>query len=323
MTCGGLSTTGGARARSVADMSTTFRLNADANLPAVGFGTYLIDDADAAEVVANAIRIGYRHIDTAEGYHNEGGVGAGIASAIAEGVVTRDELFVTAKVFPGNAAWGSPVKDRAAIIASLDGTLDRLGLSHVDLYLIHAPFAGAQRVEQWQALTELRAQGKTTAIGVSNFSAAHIEELRDAGLPLPDANQIELHPWSQKHELVAFLRANGIQPIAYSSLIPLSTWREAAGESAKSDDMRADGARTDSPLKAIAARHGVTEAQVLLRWALQLGYAVLPKSTNQARMAQNLDVFSFELSSEDLDGIATMDRGDGVAWRTGDPMLQG
>lgn len=304
-------------------MSTTVRLNADTDLPVVGFGTYLIDDADAADLVASAVRAGYRHIDTAEGYDNEAGVGAGIAAAIADGVITRDELFVTTKVFPGNEAWGSPIKDRAATIASLDASLERLGLDHVDLYLIHAPFAGTRRVEQWQALIDLQQQGKTRAIGVSNFSQAHIEELRAAGLPLPDADQIELHPWSQKHELVAFLRANGIQPIAYSSLIPLSTWREAKGNSAKSDEMRADGARTDSPFKEMAVRYGVTEAQVLLRWAVQQGYAVLPKSADPERMAQNLDLFSFEISEEDMRAIEAMDRGAGVAWQTGDPLLQG
>lgn len=304
-------------------MSTTFQLNAGTDLPAVGFGTYLIDDADAADVIASAVKAGYRHIDTAEAYGNEAGVGAGIAAAIADGVITRDDLFVTTKVFPGNEAWGSPIKDHAATIASLDASLERLGLDHVDLYLIHAPFAGTRRVEQWQALIDLQQQGKTTAIGVSNFSEAHIEELRAAGLPLPDADQIELHPWSQKHELVAFLRANGIQPIAYSSLIPLSTWRETKGNSAKSDEMRADGARADSPFKEMASRYGVSEAQILLRWAVQRGYAVLPKSANPERMAQNLDLFSFEISEQDMRTIEAMDRGEGVAWQTGDPMLQG
>lgn len=303
-------------------MSTSFPLTNNVALPAVGFGTYLLEDDEAADVVLAAIRAGYRHIDTAEGYHNERGVGAGIARAIAEGMITRDELFVTAKVFPGNEAWGSPIKDYAATRASLDGSLERLGLDEVDLYLIHAPFAGAQRVEQWRALVDLERDGKTRTIGVSNFSAAHIEELRAAGLPLPAANQIELHPWSQKHELVDVLRANEIRPIAYSSLIPLSTWRAEKGESAKSDEMRADGARSDSAFKAMASRYGVTEAQVLLRWAVQQGYAVLPKSSNPERMAQNLDLFSFTLSDADMREIEAMDRGPGVAWRTGDPMLQ-
>lgn len=304
-------------------MSTGFPLTNNVALPAVGFGTYLLEDDEAAGVVAAAIRAGYRHIDTAEGYHNETGVGAGIAEAIADGVITRDELFVTAKVFPGNEAWGSPIKDYAATQASLDASLERLGLDDVDLYLIHAPFAGAQRVEQWQALVDLQRDGKTRTIGVSNFSATHIEELRAAGLPMPAANQIELHPWSQKHDLVDFLRANQIQPIAYSSLIPLSTWRAEKGESAKSEEMRADGARSDSAFKAMASRYGVTEAQVLLRWAVQQGYAVLPKSSNPERMAQNLDLFSFTLSEEEMSEIEAMDRGHGVAWRTGDPMLQG
>jgi 2,5-diketo-D-gluconate reductase A len=288
-------------------------------IPVVGFGTYLIPDADASGAVTAALDAGYRHVDTAEAYENETGVGSAVAAALDAGLA-RDELFVTTKLFPGNPAWGAPAKTFDTTIESLDASLERLGLDHVDLYLIHAPLTPDQRVDQWRALVELREQGKTRAIGVSNFSQAHIEELLAAGLPRPDANQIELHPWSQKRELVDYLRATGIAPIAYSSLVPLSTWRVAEGhDSAKTDDMQAAGEAADSPFAAMAAKHGVTEAQVLLRWGVQQGYAVLPKSTNPERIRQNVDLFSFALDDEDTASIAGMDRGAGVAWPIGDP----
>jgi 2,5-diketo-D-gluconate reductase A len=171
-----------------------------------------------------------------------------------------------------------------------------------------------------EALVDLKAQGRARTIGVSNYTEAHIEEIRAAGLPLPQANQLELHPWSQKPALVAFLKTEGILPIAYSSLVPLSTWRVEPGqESAKTDAMKADGADGTSPIKAVAARHGVSEAQVLLRWAIQLGYPVLPKSLKPERMRQNIDIFSFALDADDLDRLARLDKGAGVAWATGDP----
>lgn len=291
-------------------------LNADVHLPLVGFGTYLVPDEDAAAVVGEALRAGYRHIDTAEGYGNETGVG----QAIRQSGLPRDEIFVTTKLWPGNAAWGQTPKDTAATIASLDASLQRLGLDHVDLYLVHAPYAPEDRLAQWAGLVELQRQGKARAIGVSNFTGAHIEALVAAGLPRPQANQVELHPWSQKPELVAWLHEHGIAPIAYSSLIPLSTWRAAPGQSsAKTEQMKADGERADSPFRRMAQAHGVSEAQVLLRWAVQQGIAVIPKSTSPARMRQNLDLYSFELTAAEMAELATMDRGAGVAWAVGDP----
>lgn len=289
------------------------------HLPAVGFGTYLINEHDASGAVTAALDAGYRHVDTAEAYENEGGVGRAISAASAAGL-GRDELFVTTKLFPGNPAWGAPAKTFDTTIDSLDTSLERLGLDHVDLYLIHAPLTPDERVDQWRALVHLREQGKTRAIGVSNFSQIHIEELLEAGLPRPDANQIELHPWSQKQVLVDYLRATGIATIAYSSLVPLSTWRAAEGhDSAKTSDMQADSEATDSPFAVMAAKYGVTEAQVLLRWGVQQGYAVLPKSTNPVRIRENADLFSFELDDEDMTAIRGMDRGAGVAWPVGDP----
>lgn len=299
----------------------TRRLTEDMEIPYLGFGTYLIPNDQAAAAVGEALRAGYRHIDTAEGYRNEVGVGTAIAQALASGGgLTRRDLFVTTKLWPGNPAWGQQAKTTESTIASLNQSLERLGLDHVDLYLIHAPFERDQRLAQWRGMVELQEKGKTRAIGVSNFSRRHIEELREAGLPLPAANQIELHPWSQKPELVRYLSDNGITPIAYSSLIPLSTWRTAEGQAgAKTAEMKAEGERADTPFKVMAKKYSVSEAQVLLRWAIQKRYPVLPKSTDPARIRQNADVFSFDIDDEDMAAIEKMDRGDGIAWASGDP----
>lgn len=288
-------------------------------MPAVGYGTYLIDDAQAAESVAEALNVGYRHIDTAEGYGNESGVGR----AVRKSGLPRDEVFLTTKLWPGNAAWGSPIKGYADTIEALDASLDRLDMDYVDLYLIHAPFAGVQRLEQWEALEELRRQGKARSIGVSNFSVANLEEIRKAGMPTPSVNQIELHPWSQKPDLTAYMQQRDIAPVAYSSLVPLAQWRVAEGqESAKSDAMRQAGARDDSPFKTLAAKYQVTEAQLLLRWGLQKGYGILPKSTDPSRIRQNIDLFAFEIDDDDMAAVALMDQGAGVAWASGDPIIQ-
>jgi 2,5-diketo-D-gluconate reductase A len=270
--------------------------------------------------VSAAIRAGYRHVDTAEGYDNESGVGAGIKQALESEGLARSDLFVTTKLWPGNPAWGQPTKTTESTVTSLDQSLERLGLEYVDLYLIHAPFGHEQRLAQWRGLVECRRLGKARAIGVSNFSVKHIEELKSAGLPLPAANQIELHPWSQKPELVTYLSDNAITPIAYSSLVPLSTWRSAAGQaSAKTEQMKIEGEQADAPFKVMAKKYGVSEAQILLRWAVQKDYPVIPKSTDPYRIRSNADIFSFNIDDKDMAAIAKMDRGDGVAWAMGDP----
>jgi len=298
----------------------TRTLTADVEIPYLGFGTYLIADDEAAAAVGEAIRAGYRHIDTAEAYQNESGVGAGIARALESEGLTRADLFVTTKLWPGNPAWGQQAKTTESTVTSLEKSLERLGLDYVDLYLIHAPFERDQRLAQWRGLVELKRQGKARAIGVSNFSIKHIEELRSAGLPMPAANQIELHPWSQKPELVRYLEDNSITPIAYSSLVPLSTWRSAEGQhSAKTDQMKAEGEQADAPFKVMAEKYGVGEAQVLLRWAIQKGYPVLPKSTKADRIRKNADIFGFDIDDQDMAAIEKMDRGDGLAWAMGDP----
>ncbi len=302
----------------------TRALTPDAAIPFLGFGTYLIPDDEAADAVHAALRAGYRHVDTAEFYANEAGVGTGIRRGLESEGLARRDVFVTTKLWPGNAAWGQTPKTTQTTIASLDESLARLGMDYVDLYLIHATFDREQRLAQWRGLVELQQQGKARAIGVSNFSIAHLKDLEAAGLPRPHANQIELHPWSQKPELVRYLDDHGIVPIAYSSLVPLSTWRTAEGHaSGKTSAMKAEGERADSPFRAMAAKHGVSEAQVLLRWAIQRGFPVLPKSTKPERIRQNADLFSFALDDADVAAIATMDRGDGVAWGATDPTTFG
>lgn len=295
---------------------TTFALNKETAIPAVGFGTYLISDDDAEGAIMSAIAAGYRHIDTASGYRNEESVGAGIRNGLEAEGLSRTELFVTAKLWPGNPAWGDAPKTGTQTIVECNASLSRLGLDYVDLYLIHAPYGGDMRLEQWRALLELQASGKVRSVGVSNFNESHLDEIAAAGLPMPDANQIELHPWSQKPGLLAHMAKHDIAPIAYSSLVPLSTWRTEPGQdSAKTDEMKAD----NTAFKDMAEKYGVSEAQLLLRWGVQNGYAVLPKSLNPERMRQNLDLFTFTIDDADMAQMATMDRGDGVAWATGDP----
>lgn len=300
----------------MAETHLAFPLNDSTTIPAVGFGTYLISNEDAEHAVSAAISSGYRHIDTAAGYQNEEKVGLGITSGMSAAGISRDNVFITTKLWPGNPAWGDAPKTGEQTIAECNASLARLGLDYVDLYLIHAPYGGDKRLDQWRALLELQQAGKARAVGVSNFNQSHLEEIKSADLPMPDANQIELHPWSQKPDLIAYMAENGIAPIAYSSLVPLATWRiEEGQDSAKTEQMKADG----GAFQTMAKKYNVSEAQLLLRWGVQNGYAVLPKSLNLQRMRQNIDLFSFTIDEADIEQIKTMDRGDGVAWASGDP----
>lgn len=291
------------------------RLNASTVIPTIGFGTYLIDDDAVRDAVCAAISEGYRHIDTAASYQNEKGVGEAIGAACATGNLDRGEIFVTTKFAPG---WvGDPPKDKTRTLADANESLARLGMDHVDLYLIHAPFGGSERLNQWRALLELQQAGKARSIGVSNYNREQLEEIHRAGLPMPEANQLELHPWSQKPDLIAFMQDHEILPIAYSCLVPLSNWRHEPGqESSKSAQMQADA----DVFARYAAQYGVSEAQFLLRWGVQSGFAVLAKSLNRERMRTNLDIGSFSIAEADMRAIAEMDRGAGVAWASGDPL---
>lgn len=196
------------------------------NMPLVGFGTYQLSIGEAEASVKEALKAGYRHIDSAEGYKNEEGTGR----AIKASGLSRDEFFLTTKLFPGNKQWGAPEKTYEQTIETLKKQLRDLQLDYVDLYLIHAPLAEL-RLEQWKALVELKKLGLTRYIGVSNYDETRINEILNAGMPKPEANQIEFHPINTQPGLSGFMEENSIAPIAYSSLAPLANWRRAGGRS--------------------------------------------------------------------------------------------
>jgi 2,5-diketo-D-gluconate reductase A len=289
-------------------------------VPRIGLGTYNMNSQEAEDMTYAAIKYGYRHIDTAAVYRNEDGVGRALKKIYEDTDLKRSDLTITTKLWPGGLVKVDRVKNNVGAIKSLDKSLRNLDVDYVDLYLIHSPHAKKQRLEQWETLLTQQEQGKMKNVGVSNWGIHHIEELNNKGYPLPSANQIEIHPWSQKPELVSYLKENDIDIIAYSSLVPLSTWRHKDGEnSLKTNEMYKDGNNLESPFKKLASQYDVTEAQVLLKWALQLGYAVLPKSIRIDRMQDNFDL-DFKINEEDMNLIEQLDRGGSVTWEYGDPL---
>tara|TARA_B100001778_G_scaffold439_1_gene356 strand:- start:222 stop:1124 length:903 start_codon:yes stop_codon:yes gene_type:complete len=289
-------------------------------VPRIGLGTYNMNSQEAEDMTYAAIKYGYRHIDTASVYRNEDGVGKALKRIYEDTDIKRSDLTITTKLWPGGLVKVDRVKNNVGTIKSLDKSLRNLDDDYIDLYLIHSPHAKSKRLEQWETLLKQQDQGKVKNIGVSNWGINHIEELIDKEYPLPSANQIEIHPWSQKPELVSYLKENGIDIIAYSSLVPLSTWRHKDGEnSLKTDKMYKDGNDLESPFKILASKYQVTEAQVLLKWALQLGYAILPKSIQIDRMQDNFEL-DFIIDEDDMKLIEQLDRGDSVTWEYGDPL---
>lgn len=250
-------------------------------IPQVGFGVFKIPDEEVTAAVSAALSLGYRHIDTASVYGNEKGTGAAIkASGIA-----REELFVTTKL-------ARTEMGRDNTFREFDASLERLGLDYVDLYLIHWPVPSQDLyVETWQALLEIRQSGRARSVGVSNFQIPHLERLAAETGELPVINQIELHPFLPQAELRAFHKEHGIVTQAWS---PLAKGGEHLN---------------DRVLVEVAEKHGRTPAQVLLRWHIQLGNVVIPKSVSPSRMALNLAIFDFELSPEDFSLLATLNSG--------------
>jgi 2,5-diketo-D-gluconate reductase A len=249
-------------------------------IPQLGFGVFLVPPGETEASVSTAPETGYRHVDTARSYENEGEVG----TAIARSGIARDDLFIATKL------WNSD-QGRDAALKAFDASLERLGLDHVDLYLIHWPAPGADRyVDSWRALQEIHASGRARAVGVSNFGVPHLQLLLDETGVTPAINQIELHPNLPQAELRAFHAEPGIATEAWSPL--------------------ARGGLLEDPVVAkLAAKHGRTPAQVILRWHLQLGNVVIPKSVTPSRIAENFDVFGFELDADDLAVIDTLDNG--------------
>lgn len=263
----------------------TLQLNDGRAIPQLGFGVFKVDPAETERIVADALEAGYRHIDTAAVYGNEAGVGA----AIAGSGIPREELFVTTKL------WNSDQGTQSAFDA-IDLSLEKLGLTHVDLYLIHWPRPDLDRyLETWLAMEQIREQGKATSIGVSNFHVPHLERLAAGSSTVPAVNQVELHPTFQQRALRAYGAERGIAIEAWGPL----------GQG-KYDLF---GIPT---IAAAAAAHGVTPAQVVIRWHLQSGIIVFPKSNDAGRMRQNLDVFGFELTPAEMAAIDALDSGNRV-----------
>jgi 2,5-diketo-D-gluconate reductase A len=254
------------------------RLNDGASMPQLGLGVYKVADSAAAALVAGAIEAGYRHIDTATLYRNEAGVGAGVRSS----GIPREEVFVTTKV------WNSE-QGRERTLRAFERSMRQLGFDYVDLYLIHWPVPSqGLYLETWRALEELKADGRVRSIGVSNFQPHHLDVLLGQSDTAPAVNQIELHPWLQQYATREYNAAHSIVTEAWS---PLARGRIAE----------------EPVLSRIAAKHGRSPAQVTIRWHLQLGSVVIPKSSSLERIRSNFDVFDFELDAEDLALIAALD----------------
>ena len=256
-------------------------LNNGVEIPQLGFGVFQIKPADTVEAVQAALGIGYRHIDTAEMYGNEREVG----EAIARSDLDRSEVFVTSKLNNNNLGFD-------AALRAFDQTLAALGTDRVDLFLIHWPLPTVRDyVETWKALETLYAEGRARAIGVSNFQPDHLRRVLDETEIVPAVNQIEVHPYLTQEKLLAFDAEHGIVTEAWSPI--------------------AQGAVLDDPVvREVADAHGRTPAQVVLRWHVQRGSIVFPKSVNPKRMAENFALFDFELPAADLERLSGLDRGE-------------
>jgi 2,5-diketo-D-gluconate reductase A len=256
-------------------------LSDGARIPQLGLGVYKVADDEARTVVATALELGYRHVDTASFYGNEVGVG----QAIRASDVPRDDVFVTTKVWNTEQGYDETLR-------AFDASLDRLGTDHVDLYLIHWPAPTQDRyVDTWRALERIAEEGRARSIGVSNFQVHHLERLLGETSVVPVIDQVEAHPWLQQHELREFCAARGIAVEAWS---PLARGRVL----------------DDAVIGRVAAKHGVEPAQTVIRWHLQQGLVVIPKTVNALRLRSNLDVFGFELDDDDLAAIAALDSGE-------------
>ncbi|MFE5394634.1 aldo/keto reductase [Streptomyces sp. NPDC056568] len=253
-------------------------LNNGVEMPQLGFGVWQVPDDEAETAVAQALEAGYRSIDTAAIYGNEEGTG----KAIAASGVAREDLFVTTKLWNTDQGYDSTLR-------AFDTSLEKLGLDHVDLYLIHWPMPAKGRyVDTYKAFEKLHADGRVRAIGVSNFLPEHLERLIGETSVVPAVNQIELHPHLQQQALRAFHAEHGIATEAWS---PLGSGK---------------GILEIPAIVAIAQKHGRTPAQVVLRWHLQTGNVVIPKSVTPSRIAENIDVFGFSLDDEDLAAISAL-----------------
>lgn len=270
-------------------MIPTLTMNDGRTMPQIGLGVWQAGaGAETRDAVLAALRLGYRHIDTARLYGNEADVG----EAVRASGIPRNEIFVTTKLWNDDHGFDSALR-------AFDKSFSKLGLEYVDLYLIHWPVAG-KRLDSWRALERIAKEGRARSIGVSNFLVPHLEELLGVANVVPAANQIELHPFLQQRDTRALCVKHGIVVQAYS---PLTRGR------------RLDHA----VLRKVAERVGRTPAQVVLRWGIQHGHAILPKSVHEARIRENAALFDFTLDDGAMSALDGLDEGAAVAW---DPRRQ-
>ena len=304
------------------DLIETFTLRSGARIPAVGFGIWKIDNAVAANSVRDAIEVGYRHIDSACDYGNEVEAGQGIASAISDGLVTREDLWVTSKLWN---TYHRPEHVRPAC----EKTLQDLGLDELDLYLMHFPISlefvpfekryppgwfhdpdadnpGMKEspvpiLETWQAMTELVSAGLVREIGVCNFGTSLLRDLMASSDVAPSVLQVELHPYLTQEKLVRFCNESEIHVTGFSPLGALSYFSIGMAQ-------EGDSVLDQEVIKKIAVGHDRSPAQVVLRWAVQRGTSIVPKTTRKERMVENLSISDFELSDEEMNSISVLDQ---------------
>jgi len=262
-------------------LQSKYQLNDGREIPVLGFGTWELTNDEAYKAVRWALEAGYRHIDSADWYQNEQGCGRAIREFIRDNGLQRSDVFYTSKLKTNEGK----VHARRAI----DKSLKECGLDYIDLYLVHGPLGGPQlRRESWEAVVEAQKEGKLKSIGISNFGVRHMTELLDKGLPDPAVNQVDLHPFMTRTDIVDYCRKRGILLEAWAPLV--------------------EAMRFDHPaLMTLAQKYTKEPAQILLRYSLQKGYVPLPKSSQKKRIISNTQIFDFELQQQDIEYLDSLD----------------
>ncbi|KAF9223346.1 aldo-keto reductase [Gyrodon lividus] len=273
---------------SVLMLQSTQKFKDGNEIPILGFGTYGMDNNEAHRVVRWALEAGYRHIDSAHWYDNEEGCGRAIREFIKENNLQRSDVFFTTKLKLNNG--------KAKVAKAIDKSLEECGLGYIDLYLIHGPIGGPQmRRESWEAIVEAQKEGKLKSIGISTFGVRHMQELLDKGLPDPVVNQIDLHPFMTRKDVVKYCTERGILLEAWAPLVRGMRLRHPA-------------------ITALAMKYNKEPAQILLRYSLQKGYVPLPKSSQKGRLISNTQIFDFELQMEEVEHLDALDEALATDW---------